>query len=388
MKNHLARIGIVLLWILTAVVFLFSIGTVLPRLPGIGSVANIVTVGYLHLWLPLCILLFLISLGCFLACRKEKKSLSALVCCSLVSLLCTILFLCANAAAVKQYGVKPNVFLSREDVSSVSVETFPFLESEYSELALNVYYAEDGQTGKPIMIYIHGGGWIQGTKDAHEYYSKVFVKHGYVVFSVDYDLSTAERHLAPITELQVAEAFAWIKNHAAEYGADPSRLYVTGGSAGGNLALELSYKINSGVYLTSADGTELPKVKAVSVTFPVCSVESFYRNPDLVLGGLAHKMAGWYTGCSPEEDPDLYARLAPVNALSSDAPPTCIMVGAGDSLVPPEAAYELSDALEAAGIPYQTIVVPYGNHMFDMVDGNMMNCAYLELSLRWFAQFP
>lgn len=387
MKKAFTQIGIVLFSILTAAVFLFSVGTVLPRLPVIGSVANIVTVGYLHLWLPLCLLLVLVSLLLLLARRKEKKWLFMLAC-SLISLLCTVVFTCANAAAVKEYGVKPHVFLSKEDVSSVTVETFPVMESEYSELALNVYYAEDGETDKPVMIYIHGGGWIQGTKEAHEYYSKAFVKHGYVVFSVDYDLSTADRHLAEITELQVAEAFAWVKIHAAEFGADPSRLYVTGGSAGGNLALELAYKINSGVCRTSADGTELPKVKAVSVTFPVASVETFYNNSDPVLGGLAYKMASYYTGCSPEEDPDLYARLAPGNFITSDAAPTCIVVGAGDSLVPPDATYALSEALQAAGIPQQTVVVPYGNHMFDMVDGNMLNCAYLELSLRWFEQFP
>ena len=386
MKKALVQTGRVVLAVVSAAVFLFSIGTVFPKLPIIGSVANIVTVGYLHIWLPLCAALFLLSLLCFPARRKEKKGWFALAC-SVVSLICTVVFLCANAAAVKQYDVKPNVFLSKEDVSSVTVETHTFMQSEYSELELNVYRMDDGGTDKPIMVYIHGGGWIQGSKESHTYYSEVFANHGYVVFSVDYDLSTADRHLAGITELQVAEALAWIKNHAAEYAADISRLYLTGGSAGGNLALELAYKINGGIYSTSSDGTELPRISAVSVTFPVASVETFYTNPDMVLGGTAHKMASWYTGCSPEEDPVLFESLAPINFLSPGTPPTCIIVGAADSLVPPGATYVLNDALQAAGIPVQTVTVPYGNHMFDMADGNMMNYAYLELSLRWFEQY-
>ena len=44
-------------------------------------------------------------------------------------------------------------------------------------------------------------------------------------------------------------------------------------------------------------------------------------------------------------------------------------------------------ALDAAGIPNECVVVPYGNHLMDMVDGSMLNRAYLELTLRWFERF-
>ena len=384
MKKAFALIGNTVLTVLTIVVSLFSIGTVFPRLPIIGSVANIATVGYLHIWLPLCVALFLLSLACFFVRRKKGWFVLA---CSAVSLLCTVIFMTANASVLRQYGVEPGVFLSKEDVSSVTTETRLYMESEYSQLALNVYRLDDGKTEKPVMIYIHGGGWVQGSKEDHTYYSQVFANHGYVVFSVDYDLSTEDRHLAGITELQIADAIAWVKNHAAEYHADIFRLYLTGGSAGGNLALELAYKINGGTYTTASDGTALPKITAVSVTFPAASVETVYNNPDPVLGGTAHKMMRSYTGCSPEEDPELFARLSPINSLSAGTPPTFIMVGAADSLVPPGATYVLNDALDSAGIPHQTVVIPYANHIFDMVDGNMLNQAYLELSLRWFDQF-
>ena len=149
----------------------------------------------------------------------------------------------------------------------------------------------------------------------------------------------------------------------------------------------MAYKINGGMYSTSQDGTELPQIRAVSVTFPVASLETFYNNPDPVLGGTAHRMAYGYTGCAPEEDPALFASLDPVNSISENAPPTHILVGASDSLVPPQATYELDEALEAAGIKHRTVIAPFANHIFDMVDGNMLNCAYLELSLRWFEQF-
>ena len=392
MKKILAKIGWIVLFVLVILVFLLSIGTVFPALPIIGSIANLFTVGYLHLWLPLCIVLFLIALGLCLANRKKpthrkKRAHWVALALSAVSLAATVFFLCANASVLRQYGVKPNVFLSKEDVSAVRVETHSYTQSEYGNVYLNAYYMEDGKTNKPVVIYIHGGGWVMGGLDVHPYYSKVFANHGYVAFSVDYDLSSPERHLAESTELQIAEAFAWIKNHAADFGGDITQLCVTGGSAGGNLALELSYKINAGIYQTAADGTVLPTVRAVSVTFPATSIPALYYNDDLVFGNMTHNMAASYTGCSPEENPALYDSLAPANAITANTAPTNILLGAADAIVPPETTYEFDAALEKAGITHQTILVPYANHMFDVVDGNMLSCAFLDLSLRWFEQY-
>ena len=249
MKKALALIGSIILLVLAAVVFLFSIGTVFTAIPFFGSIANIITVGWLHLWLPLCIVLFLIGLGLCLANRRKTAHWVVLAL-SGVSLAATVFFLCANASALRQYGVKPNVFLSKEDLSAVRVETYSYTQSEYGPVYLDACYKDDGKTGKPVLIYIHGGGWITGSRETHAYYPKVFANHGYVAFTLEYDLSTSERHLAKSTELQIAEAFAWVKNHAADFGGDITHLFVAGGSAGGNLTLELSYKIHAGIYKT------------------------------------------------------------------------------------------------------------------------------------------
>ncbi len=386
MKKFLAVIGYIILFVLATAVFLLSIGTVFTAIPFFGSIANIITVGWLHLWLPLCIVLFVIALVLCLVNRKKPVHWVALALC-VVSLASTIFFTCSNASALSQYDLKPNVFLQKEDLSAVQVETYTYTESEYGPVNLDAYYTEDGKTDKPVLIYIHGGGWILNSRETHSYYPKVFANHGYVAFTLDYDLSSSERHLAKSTELQIAEAFAWVKNHAADFGGDINQLFVAGGSAGGNLTLELAYKINAGIYQTSADGTELPTVKAVSVTFPATSVVAIYNNDDLVLGGTVNNMAASYTGCSPEEDPALYDSLAPGNAISANTPPTNIVLGAGDVIVPPKDTYEFDADLEKAGIAHQTVTIPYANHGFDAVDGNMGNRAYLDLSLRWFEQY-
>ena len=386
MKKFLSGLCLTLLTIVSVAVLLFSAGTVITEIPLLGSVANIATVGFLNLWLPVCAGLFLISLILLIASRKKGLS-GFLLLLATLSLVFTIIFTVGNDRAVRQAGLTPNIFLQKEDVSDVKTETVIYLQSPYSDLLLDVWRVDDGKTEKPVVIYIHGGGWIQSDRTAHSYYSSLWAKNGYVVFCPDYDLSTEERHLADTTELQLLEAFAWVKKHAADFGGDASRLFVAGGSAGGTLALNISYKIASGVYETSEDGTALPEVRAVSVTFPVASVEEFYRNDDLFFGRMAHKMAGWYTGCAPEDDPALYARQDPLNYVTAEATPTFIMVGKGDALVPPEPTAELDALLEKAGVDHKTLTVPFANHIFDMTDGSMLNCAYMDLTLDWFGRY-
>jgi len=373
----------VLLTVLCAVGLLFAAGTVFPFIPVFGSVANFVTVGYMHIWLPVCALLFVAALAAGRKKDRGKWLRLADRAMSLLALALSLYVVLSVASEFKANGIDPVFIPEKEDVSDVVTETFVYANSEYGDVELNVYRRDDGVSGKPVMIYIHGGGWIFGSREDHEYYSKVFASHGYVVVSADYDLSSEEVHLAGSTEEQVAEAFAWTANNIWQFGGDPEELFVTGGSAGANLALEVAYRISSGE-LETASGTALPAVKAVSVNFPVCSLEDFYYNSDLLLGSTARKMALAYTGGDPEHYAELYRSLDPASHVSGDLPATNIFVGANDTLVPPEATYELAELLLSQGYDVQLVRIPYANHMYDMAEGGMGCNAYLESSLDWF----
>ena len=374
----------ILFTVLVVIMMLFAAGTVIPAIPVFGSVANYVTVAFQHIWLPLSAAVFVIALLTAIFGKKHRAKHITDTVISFLTLISAAVTVLSMTSTLKRYVDRPNLFPKKQDVSQVVTDTKIYTVSDTGNVELNVYHLSDDKKNKPVMIFIHGGGWVFGSKTDHEYYSKVFAENGYVTFSVDYDISSKTRHLAKTTEKQILEAFAWVKKHAAEYGADAEDLYVTGGSAGGNLAIEIAFKINSGIYSTSSDGTRVPKVKAVSVTFPVADPADFYRNDDMILGGVARNMAYSYTGCSPEEDPELYRSITPVNFITKDAPAVNMLVGREDSLVPPKAAYELADAMVKAGVDCQLIIIPFGNHMFEMADGGMGCNAYLETSFKWF----
>lgn len=379
--------GLILLTILCLVLFVFALATLIPQIPYIGSIANFITIGFNHIWFPICVIIFIIILLISIKTKEYKHIYN--ICLILSSVTLLIAFITTGMAyfTLINNGIKTNLFLNKKDISGVNVETNVYTTSEYGDVELNVYYSEDNLKDKPVIIYIHGGGWVSGSKDNGSYYTKYFSKHGYVSISVDYDLSNNDRHLADTTELQIVEAFAWVKNNIANYGGNINRLYVIGDSAGGNLALDISYKINSGIYKESLDGTLLPQISAVSVLYPVSSLETFYNNNDLLVGGMAKNMVSSYTGCSPEENKELFDSLTPANYLSDNTPPTSILLGTNDTLVPPQATYDLSEKLEKEGINNQIIKVPFGNHIFDMVEGGMLSNAFIDITMKWFEQY-
>ena len=110
MKKVLSWFARILLTGVSVPVFLFSIATLIPAVPVLGSVANIVTVGYLHLWIPVCAALFVLSLLLVLTGRRKKIwTLDLLL--SAASLILMTVVACMIAASVRQAGVKPNLFL-------------------------------------------------------------------------------------------------------------------------------------------------------------------------------------------------------------------------------------------------------------------------------------
>src|SRR5262249_5209573 len=84
----------------------------------------------------------------------------------------------------------------------------------------------------PVVIFLHGGGWISGTRKTYLPYMAEAVQAGYVAVSVSYRLAPADRFPAAVHDVKCA--VRWLRAHSARYGIDPQRMGVVGYSAGGN----------------------------------------------------------------------------------------------------------------------------------------------------------
>ncbi len=98
---------------------------------------------------------------------------------------------------------------------------------------LDIYSPVKSEGKLPVILFAHGGGWQRGSKDMHREKGKTYAENGVVFVATNYRLAPDVMHPKQIQD--IASAFAWVKKHATEIGADQSRIFIMGHSAGAQL---------------------------------------------------------------------------------------------------------------------------------------------------------
>lgn len=101
-------------------------------------------------------------------------------------------------------------------------------------LHLDVYAAKKQAAPQPVFIFVHGGTWVHGKKSTYRYLGKRMAKKGIVTVVIDYRLSPAADYKG--MTMDAAEALKWVHDSISRYGGDPNQMYVSGHSAGGQIA--------------------------------------------------------------------------------------------------------------------------------------------------------
>jgi acetyl esterase/lipase len=204
---------------------------------------------------------------------------------------------------------------------------------------------------RPAVIAIHGGGWINGSKAAFQERILPWVQAGFVVANVEYRLGGVA--LAPAAANDVLKAAEWFKKNAKRWNVDPKRIVVTGGSAGGHLALVVGLA---------------PKSARLGPDSHVAAVVNFYGITDvedILAGPNVREFATKWIPSNPE-GADLARRLSPIGYVRKDVPPVLSIHGTADETVPYEHAVTLTKALRDAGADAEMISVSGGKHPLTM----------------------
>lgn len=228
-------------------------------------------------------------------------------------------------------------------------------------LRLDIYKPRQSGTGRPVLLQIHGGGWVIGKKDEQGLPLMTHLAaRGWVCVAPNYPLSpkaTWPEHL-----IAVKRALAWTREHIAEYGGDPSFIAVTGGSAGGHLAAMVGLTANDPAYqpgFEDADTTVqacVPFYGAYDLA-NVLETKSGDRRLDYFLARTVFKTT----------DRSVFEDATPLLRVSADAPPFFVIHGAHDSLVPVAEARELVRRLrEVSKEPVVYAELPGAQHAFDV----------------------
>jgi acetyl esterase/lipase len=232
------------------------------------------------------------------------------------------------------------------------------------EAKLDLYRPSEPAGPAPVVMMIHGGGWLFGSKEDSVLYLLPWLQMGFAAVNVEYRMGSVS--LAPAAVEDCLCALHWIGRNAKKYKLDLGKVVVTGGSAGGHLALttalipssagfenECVYEDDEG--WTGAITDTRPKVAAVVNWFGITDVADMIQGPNL------HGYAVSWLGGQPNRE-DLARRVSPLTYVRAGLPPVLTIHGDADKLVPYSHAVRLHDALTKAGVRNQLLTLPGAGH--------------------------
>ncbi|MGX5915118.1 alpha/beta hydrolase [Aliidiomarina sp. Khilg15.8] len=261
-----------------------------------------------------------------------------------------------------------------------------FSEINGQELRVAIYKAEETHGEAPVMLYIHGGGFMLGSNVETDADLRWFADRGWLVFSVDYRLWTNEVATWDLAPRDVACAAAWVGQNAAAYGGSIERLAVLGDSAGGNLAINYSYAVAQGQQESDCTG-DLPVPKAVVVQYPAVDPLAIYEHGFPVPGFEPEMLVHGYLGGEPNKHPDRVHRVSSYTYLSAYAPATLILSPEKDGLVPSWSVYRFADYARLAGVDVELVRIPFASHVYNQLAWNSIgNQARLSITARFLAE--
>ena len=241
----------------------------------------------------------------------------------------------------------------------------PYNDDTLQKHLLDIYLPPNAQGKLPLVIFVHGGGWLSNDKYADIGYMKKtvaeIVSSGFALASIDYRFSTQAVFPAQIQDCNRAVSFLY--DNADTYGFDPQRFAVMGFSAGGHLASLMGLSNNDQVNAFFMTGT--------SQSFTFKAVVDFYGPAELILfpgADDAKSPEGLLIGAAPLARPDLAKAASPVTYVDQDDPPFLIIHGEKDALVSPRHSQLLSAWLDAVDVSNELIIVKDAPHFGEMFD--------------------
>lgn len=265
-------------------------------------------------------------------------------------------------------SLSSHFFYKQEITTKPSVDVVYGKTTDGIELKLDVWPAkkksEDVLT--PVIVQVHGGGWVSGDKGQVQDWNQWMNDQGYTVFDVQYRMPPEASWKDEVGD--VKSALGWIVQNADTYKIDPNRIILMGESAGGNLAMLTAYSMGDKHLLPSTDVPDVP-IKAVINMYGPSDMALFYKNNPSM--SYVQDVMNKYIGGSPSEYPERYKLLSPISYIQENTPPTITFLGTGDRIVPVEQANVLDENLTKSGVAHELYLLPKVDHGYDVNPGSL-----------------
>ncbi len=288
----------------------------------------------------------------FMTARVTPHRRKSLTCFAVCLAIWTLFIQCGDSPLVAQEASSP--------LSNLSVKT-DVVYGHKDGMALTMDVFEPKTNAKGIgLVFMVSGGWISAwaPPDKAVGLFMPLLKEGYTVIAVRH--GSSPRYVIPEIAVDVRSALKYIYEHASEMNVDKDRLGVFGFSAGGHLSLLLGTRPDA----THANGEQksIPHVAAVAAVFPPTDLAPYVdpSNP------LREKFPAL------KFDPAQAADYSPLAQVSKDDPPTLLVHGDKDELVPIWHSEKFDAALDELKVPHKLVVIKGWGHGFDAAGNELM----------------
>jgi acetyl esterase/lipase len=202
----------------------------------------------------------------------------------------------------------------------------------------------------PVVIYLHGGGWVAGSAGSHRKLGMQFAEQSYLTINLDYRLAPENPFPAGLDDCIFASE--WAAVNATRWGGDASRIAIGGDSAGGNLAAATMVEMGA-----RQSPIRFKAGLLIYGLYDVPAVIAREKGAEVGLGMMARAYLG-----------DKYdalvgdTRVSPLKAVKAGMPPQYILCGTADFLLKESKA--MAEACKAAGVEHELDIVPEMPHGF------------------------
>ena len=279
------------------------------------------------------------------------------------------------------------------EIATVSEDIVYKTNRKGNPVLLDLYRPKNPSAEKlPVLIYVHGGGWIEGDKVIHaddyvETTIKKLLPKQYAVISINYTLLNESTHF-PLPLEDTKDAVRWVRQNAEKYNFDTNNIGLFGASAGAHLSLMAAYtpdntftgspelssyssKVN---YVIDHYGpADLNKLFHTSVgTIPVSMIGLISKKIISLQQNLVKGLSGYDINKDQQKAIEYLKTISPVNFVSGGVP-TLIVQGNKDKIVPLSQAKKLHRKLKRAKIQNDLIIIENGVHSFSTTDKDTLD---------------
>lgn len=196
---------------------------------------------------------------------------------------------------------------------------------------LDVYFPSNVVDELPVIVWVHGGGWISGKKNQLSNYYKILASNGYIVASIDYSLAPEKTYPTPVKQTMAALRF--IQENAGKYHINPSSIFLGGDSAGSHIAAQVATILSVPTYAEtmgitpSIDRSDLKGMVLYCGPYDAEGVDI-----DGAFGAFLKAMLWSYSGKDDFLTDEFFQTASVIDYVDKNFPPSFISVGNNDPL--------------------------------------------------------